>query len=103
MYVSECVYFSKSMNAHLSNTNNSIPVEPYFIYELRNLCCFTTASLSNNDYCWMFLNLWDKSAKKATHGYITTVSTLNKKANHGCIATLSLSCNRKQLPDQPPY
>jgi len=78
------------MNAHLSNTNNSIPVEPYFIYELRNLCCLTTASLSNNDYCWMFLNLWYKSAKKATRVYITTVSNLNQKANHGCITTLCL-------------
>jgi len=102
-YVSECVHFSKSMNAHLSNTNNSIPVESYFIYELRNLCCLTTASLSDNDYCRMFLNLWDKSAKKATHGYITTVSTLNQKANHGCITTLCVSCNRKELLDQSPH
>lgn len=70
-YISECVCFSNNMNAHLSNANNSIPVEPYFIYELWNLCCLATSSLSDNDYCWMFLNFWDKSAKKATHGYIT--------------------------------
>ena len=99
----EIYLLSKRMNVHLSNTNNSIPVESYFIYELWNLCCLTTASLSDNDYCWMFLNLWNKSAKKATHGYITTVCTLYHKANHGCITTLYVSCNSEQLLDQPPY